>query len=526
VGEAAEAGIDVFRIFDSLNWIEGMKVAITAALETGRLVEAALCYSGDCADPAEDVYTLDYYVGLGRQVRALGVHLIAIKDMAGLLRPASARLLVGALRTEVGLPVHLHTHDSAGCGVAAILAAADAGAAVADVASASMAGGTSQPSMTAVVAALRDTPRDTGLDLAACDRAAEAWAGRRALYAGFEAPPGASATRVYEAEMPGGQYTNLRAQAEAVGLGARWPEVVGAYREVDRLLGRIVKVTPSSKAVGDFALFLVGRGLAASDLSEERLATPDGRAAAERLDFPESVVQLLGGQMGQPARGFPPLLQAVCCRGRQPLQVRPGAVLPPADLEAEARRLGVPPGEAAGRREVLSSLLYPGPAGELRAHARRFGDTSVLDTATFFGGMRPGDEIEARMEPGKTLVIRLTAIGEADSDGRRTLHFELNGTPRAISVIDQAVGVGGTARPSADPTDAEQVGSPMAGRVLRLLVERGAQVAAGAPLLALEAMKMETVVSAPHAGRVTALPVVPGDSVRPGDLLAVVRAGN
>ena len=523
VAAAADAGIDVFRIFDSLNWIEGMRVAIEAALETGRLVEGSLCYSGNCADPAEDLYTVEYYVGLARQLKSLGVHLIGIKDMAGLLRPAAATRLIRALRQEVGLAVHLHTHDTAGTGVATVLAAAEAGVEIADAAVASMAGGTSQPNLTAVVAALRGGPRDTGLSLDACDRAAEGWTARRAAYAAFEGPAGAGASGVYRAEMPGGQYTNLRAQAAALGMEGRWEEIVTAYQAVDRLLGRIIKVTPSSKAVGDFALFLVQQGIDPEALGESALATAAGQERVARFDFPESVVQLLGGQMGQPPRPFPPLLQAAVLKGRPPAAHRLGAVLPPIDLEAVREALSTSEGRPASAQDALTSVLYPEPYRLLRRHLEQYGDTSGLDTETFFTGMRPGDETEVDIEPGKTLVLRLTAIGAADSDGRRVLQFELNGTARAIAVVDRTIGIGGSARRTADPADPDQVASPMPGNVIRVEVERGAEVASGDPLLVLEAMKMQTVIRAPHGGQVTAVTVVNGDAVRAGDLLAVVR---
>ena len=523
VRQAADSGIDVFRIFDSLNWVEGMRVAIEAALETGSLVEGAICYTGDCADPAETVYTLEYYLDLARRLRALGVHLIGVKDMAGLLRPEAARLLVGALRAEIGLPVHLHTHDTAGWGIATILAAADAGVAIADVAVASLAGGTSQPSLTGVVAALRGTARDSGLDPEDCDRAAAYWAERRALYRAFEAPPGASGAGAVRSEMPGGQYTNLQAQAAAVGLDARWAEVVEAYRGVDHLLGRLVKVTPSSKAVGDLALFLVQQGLPFEALSEEALGTAEGRARVARLAFPESVRQLLAGEMGQPHRPFPPLLRQLVLGERQPLRGRAGAELPPVDLEAVRRQIAARTGRPASMEDALTEVLYPEPARALEAHRARFGDTAVLDTVSFVSGMRPGDEIELDIERGKTLVVRLVAIGEAGSDGQRTLQFELNGTARAITVVDRAVGVGGTARPVAEPADPDQVGSPMPGVISRVMAQRGDAVRPGEPLVAIEAMKMETVVHAPHDGQVTAIPVVVGDTVRQGDLVAVVR---
>jgi pyruvate carboxylase len=523
VAEAAEAGIDVFRIFDSLNWIEGMRVAIEAALRTGRLVEGTICYTGDCSSPHEDVYTVDYYVRLARALEAEGVHLLAIKDMAGVLKPQAARMLVRALKENVRVPIHLHTHDTAATGVATVLAAAEAGVDIADGAVASMAGGTSQPSLSAIVAALAGTPRDTGLDLGALDRAAERWATIRALYGMFESQPGAGAPGVYVHEMPGGQYSNLRAQAEAVGLGDRWPEVVATYAAVDRLLGRIVKVTPSSKAVGDFALFLLQQGIPPEALTEERLADPEHFERIRRLHFPESVVQLLGGQMGQKPGGFPPRLQAAVLKGQPAWTERPGALLPPVDLEAKARELGERLGRPVTRQEVLAAIFYERPFLELEEHRRAYGDTSALDTTTFLTGMRPGEEIEVDIEPGKTLIIRLVGVGAPGSDGRRSVYFELNGTPREIVVVDRSVGVGGTTRPTADPTDPEQVGSPMPGRVVKVVAERGRRVRQGEALVVVEAMKMETTVKAPHDGEVTALTVAPGDTVRTGDLVAVVR---
>lgn len=526
VRASAEAGIDVFRIFDSLNWVDGMRVAIEAALETGRLVEGTICYTGDCADPTETLYTIDYYLDMARRLCALGVHMIAIKDMAGLLRPAAAARLITALKSAVDVPIHLHTHDTAGWGIASILEAAQAGVDIADVAVASMSGGTSQPSLSAAVAALRGTRRDTRMDLAACDQAAAFWAERRPLYGAFEAPPGASGAGALQSEMPGGQYTSLFAQAETVGLAARWPEVVAAYREVDRLLGRIVKVTPSSKAVGDFALFLVQQDLSPADLSEATLSTPEGRARAARLDFPQSVRQLLAGEMGQPPRPFPPHLRDVVLRGATPIAGRLGALKPPVDLDAVKERIQQRTGQPASLRDALTEVLYPDQARALALHLQRFGDTSGLDTVSFFAGMRPGDEIEVEIERGKTLVIRLVAIGSADSDGRRVVHFELNGTPRAISTMDRSVGVGGTARPVADPADPDQVPSPMPGTIARCSVRRGDRVRRGDALVVIEAMKLETIVHAPHDGEVTALPVVPGDPVRHGDLVAVVRASD
>ncbi len=523
VRTAAEEGIDVFRIFDSLNSIDGMRVAIEAALTTGRLVEAAICYTGDCADPAEDLYTIDYYLRLASELKALGTHIIAIKDMAGLLVPRSAKLLVEALRREIGLPVHLHTHDTAGTGVSTVLAAAEAGAAICDVAVSSMAGGTSQPNMTAVIAGLRGTTRDPGVPLQACDQAAESWARIRRRYRRFETAPGEAAIGVHIHEMPGGQYTNLHAQAVAAELGDRWAEVVQAYSGVDRLLGRLVKVTPSSKAVGDFAVFLVSQGLRPGDLSEEALSDPERASRLRQLDFPESVVQLLSGYIGQPARPFPPRLKELVLKGQPPLEGRAGALLQPVDFDALQAEVAQRFHRKPDLRDALTYIFYPRPWEELLAHEAKYGSTSVLDTETFFEGVAPGDEIEVDIDRGMTLVVHLTSVSDADADGTRILYFELNGSPRSIAVADRSIATAAHERARADTADESQVGSPMPGEVIRMMATRGGGVHRGDPLLALEAMKMEVLVRAPHDGRVADIAVRVGDKVGVGDLLLVVE---
>lgn len=509
VKEAAETGIDLFRVFDSLNYLPNMQVAIEAVRKAGKLAEAAICYTGDLLQPGREKYDLKYYVGLAKEMEKAGAHLLAIKDMAGILKPEAARRLVKALKEEVGLPVHLHTHDTAGNGVAMVLKAAEAGLDIADAALGSMAGGTSQPSLNALVAALEGTHRATGLDLDDLQKLADYWESVRPAYAAFEAGPGGPNAAVYRHQMPGGQYTNLKQQAEAVGLGSRWPEVVQAYADVDALLGEMIKVTPSSKAVGDLAIFMVQQNLTPEELVRR----------APELDFPASVIDFLAGGLGQPPYGFPRELQQGVLRGRKPLKDRPGAYLKPADLEAAARELAERLGRTPTRPEVLSYLLYPKVFLDFARHQEEFGDTAVLDTPTFFYGLRLGEQVAVEIEPGKTLMIKLTAISEPTPDGTRVVYFELNGTPREVRVLDRAVAATGPGRPKAEKGDWREVGAGMPGKVLRVLVGPGDVVTKGEQLAVLEAMKMETTVTAPREGRVVEVLVQPGDSVAAGDLL-------
>jgi pyruvate carboxylase len=510
VKESAAAGIDVFRIFDALNYMPNLRLAIDAVRATGQLAEAAICYTGDILDPKRPKYDLAYYVDLARQLEALGANLLAIKDMAGLLKPAAAKKLVRALRQEVGLPIHLHTHDSAGGQIATYLEAAAEGVNVVDCAFAPLAGMTSQPSLNALAEALRFTPRDPGMAFDTLRVTADYWDGVRKQYRAFETGMLAASADVYLHEMPGGQYTNLYAQAQAVGLEAQWPEVVRTYAEVNRLFGDIVKVTPTSKVVGDMALFMVGNGLSADDVLN----------GSRELAFPESVIEFFEGRLGQPPGGFPKQLQQRVLRGRKPLRGRPGASLPPADFEATRDELQKRFKHAVGAQDLVSYLLYPRVVPDFVEHVRQYSDTSVLPTPVFFHGLAAGEETSVEIEPGKTLIIKFLTVGDPHEDGQRQVFFELNGQPREVLVADKALaGKGGKGRPKATPGDPLHVPAPMPGLVVTVVVAAGERVARGQKMLTMEAMKMETTLYAEHGGRIAELLVKPGTQVEAGDLL-------
>ncbi len=509
VKEAAEAGIDLFRIFDSLNWVPNMRVAMEAALETGKLCEAAICYTGDILDPGRPKYRLKYYVQLARELEKMGAHLLAIKDMAGLCKPYAAELLVRELRREVGIPIHFHTHDTSGVQSAAVLKAAEAGVDIADAAAAPLSGISSQPCLDSLVEALRHTPRDTGLDPDHLRQISRYWEHVRAFYAPFEAEVKASSSEVYLHEMPGGQYTNLLEQAQAVGLAGRWGEVCRMYAEVNRLFGDIVKVTPTSKVVGDMALFMI-----ANDLRVEDALDPK-----RDLSFPESVVDLMMGRMGQPPRGFPRRLRERVLRGQKPLSGRPGASLSPADFQDAAAQVQKLVAREPVSREVVSYLLYPRVFQEFAAHQQSYSDTSVLPTPVFFYGLEKNEEVPVEIERGKTLIIKFLNVGDPHPDGRRTVFFELNGQPREATVRDHSLEVEVTRHPKADTSDARQIAAPMPGSVVLVTVQQGDAVAQGQKLVTLEAMKMETVITAPCDGRVLDVLVKRGSQVEAGDLL-------
>jgi pyruvate carboxylase len=512
VKESAAAGIDLFRVFDALNYLPNLELAIDAVRDAGGLCEAAICYTGDILDPARDKYSLGYYVNLAKELEKRGTHLLGIKDMAGLCKPFAARALVRALRREVGLPIHFHTHDCAGGQVASLLLAAEEGVHVVDVAMAPFSGLTSQPSLHALVEALRLQERDPGLDLDALQEAADYWQDVRKFYGPFETGQLAPTADVYRNEMPGGQYTNLYHQAQALGLEERWHEVCAAYAEVNRLFGDIIKVTPTSKVVGDMALFMVGNNLTAADVTE----------GTRELAFPESVVEFFEGRLGPPPGGFPPTLQKRVLRGRKPIEGRPGASLPPADFAATRRDLEKQIGRPAGDRELLSYLLYPRVFPELAAHQARYSDTSVLPTPVFFYGMEPGEEVSIDIERGKTLIVKFLTVGEPHADGTRTVFFELNGQPREAVVLDRALG-GKAERRKAEPGNPLQVGAPMPGLVARVAVSADDAVVAGQKLFTLEAMKMETTLYAERDGEVAEVLVQAGAQVEGGDLLLRYR---
>jgi pyruvate carboxylase len=509
VAESAAAGIDLFRVFDSLNWIPSMEVAIEAVVEAGALCEAAVCYTGDILDPKRDKYSLGYYVDLAKELERRGANLIAIKDMAGLCKPYAARRLVQALRDAVGLPIHFHTHDIGGAQAASVLQAAEVGLDIADGAMASMSGLTSQPPLNAIVESLRFTPRASAVDAEAMIAISEYWAGVRSLYTPFESGMNAPSAEVYAYEMPGGQYTNLFQQAKALGLDGRWHEVCQAYQQVNVSFGDIVKVTPSSKVVGDMALFVV-----ANNLTQEDLLDP-----ARELAFPESVVEFFEGKLGQPPGGFPKELQARILRGKKPLTARPGADLPDADLGAAKEQASAQLGYLATDRDALSHEIYPRVFPDFAAHVKSYGNTSVLPTPVFFYGPTAGVEYEVEIEPGKTLILKLIAIGEPHDDGTRTVFFELNGQPREVVVADRSLASTVQAAPKADPSDPFQIGSPLPGLVVGIAVNVGDPVRKGQKLLSLEAMKMETTLYAERPARVAEITTAVGRQVEAGDLL-------
>src|SRR5438876_821062 len=514
VREAHAQGIDIFRIFDSLNSIKNMRVAIDAALQAGAVCEAAVCYTGDLLDKSRPQYSLKYYVALAKQLERLGTHFLAIKDMAGLCKPYAAFELVKALRQEVGVPIHFHTHDTSGINAASVLKAADAGADVADAAVAAVSGGTSQPNLNSIVAALRHTPRDTQLDIEALNECSDYWETVRTYYLPFDSGPKAGSARLYQHEIPGGQYTNLREQASALGLGHRWREVEKMYAEVNQLFGDIVKVTPSSKVVGDMTLFLMAKELQPKDVL--------GLDGNHDVPFPNSVVEMFSGALGVPPGGWPKKLQKIILRGREPCKGRPGASLPAVDFEQEQKQLEQRVGHPVRRDDLLSYLLYPEVFSKFDRFRQAYADVSVLPTPAFFYGLNSGEEITVEIESGKSLIIKFLTFSEPHPDGTRTLFFELNGQPREINVRDKALRITERTHPKADPADPGQVGAPTAGVVSSVAVQANHAVERGAKLLTLEAMKMQSNIYAPVSGRIAKVLVAAGQQVEAKDLLVAI----
>jgi len=513
VKEAAGAGIDVFRVFDALNWVPNMRVAMEAVIETGALCEASICYTGDILDPARTKYDLDYYLDLARDLESMGAHMLAIKDMAGLCKPAAAKQLVAALRDAVEIPIHFHTHDTAGIQAASVLAASDEGLDVVDAAMAPLSGGTAQPNLNTLVAAMASGERCPELDPASLDAIAAYWRAVREFYVPFESEVLPASSDLYRHEMPGGQYTNLIQQARALGLADRWSEICRVYADVNEFLGDIVKVTPTSKAVGDLALFLI-----ANDLSVEELARGD-----RELAVPASVIDLVGGRMGQPPGGFPEVAQRVVLRGAAPMTGRPGEELEPADFETATRETETLLGREPRPSEVVSRLLYPKVFDDFVAHEKSYGDTSAVPTPAFFYGLEPGEEIAVDIEPGKTLIVKFLTVGEPHPDGRRTVFFELNGQPRDVTIVDRALDADLPQRRRADPAEPSHVGTSMPGMVVTVAVQPGDSVRKGQKLLSLEAMKMETTIYAERDGTVGEVLVSPGTQVETGDLMLIVE---
>jgi pyruvate carboxylase len=513
IARAAAGGIDVFRIFDSLNWVENMRVPIEAVLQSGKLCEAAICYTGNLSDPREKKYTLDYYLALARELKAAGTHVLGIKDMAGLCRPRAAYALVKALKEEVGLPVHFHTHDTSGIAGASVLAAIEAGADAVDGAIDAMSGLTSQPNLGSIVEALRFAPRDSGIDPAKLRLLSSYFEQVRRLYAAFESDIRSGASEVYVHGMPGGQYTNLREQARALGIdNAHWPDVAEAYADVNALFGDIVKVTPTSKVVGDLALLMVTSGLTPQQVLDPQVNVP----------FPESVVQLFRGDLGQPYGGFPPALQRKVLKGAAPLERRPGAEMPAVDLQAERAGIQQKLARPVTDEELASYLMYPRVWLEFAAERALYGDVGILPSAVFFYGMEPGQEESVELERGKTLIVRYVAASEPHEDGTRTVFFELNGQPRSVRVPDRSQVAKRPPQRKAEAGNPRHVGAPMPGTLATIAVAVGRKVARGDLLATLEAMKMETAVRAEVEGEVAEVLVSPGQQVDAKDLLVVL----
>jgi pyruvate carboxylase len=536
VKHAAASGMDIFRIFDSLNYLPNLRVAMETVQDTHAVCEAAICYSGDILDERRDKFTLKYYVKMAKEVERMGAHVLAIKDMAGLCRPHAAHKLVKTLKEEIGLPVHFHTHDTSGVNAASVLRAAEAGVDIVDLATASMSGSTAQPNLNSVVAALQHTPRDTGLDLAALDQFSDYWEQVRTFYAPFDTAPKTGSAEVYLHEMPGGQYTNLKEQAASMGVAHRWPEIARTYAEVNRLFGDIIKVTPSSKVVGDMALFLFSRGIKPADV----VNLPPGETP-----FPESVIDMLTGGLGWPDGGWPvPVWRAVLgeakfkaaqkkyladvAAAKQRAQKKSKIENPKSKIaESVLKKLRAELADKIRREptddEFYSHLMYPAVFADFAKHQREFGDVSVLPTPAFFYGLKPREEISVEIEEGKVLIIRLVSVGEPDKDGRRPVTYELNGITREVFIQDRSVAATAKSRPKADLADPRQIAAPIPGLIAVLSASVGAKVAKGDRLFMMEAMKMQTSVYAPADGVVAELHAAVGDTVEAKDLVVKLR---
>ncbi len=509
VQQSADAGVDVFRIFDCLNWVENMRIAIDAVRETGKIAEAAICYTGDILDPMRPKYDLRYYVELAKELESAGAHILGIKDMAGLLKPAAARVLIRALKQEVGLPIHFHTHDTSGAAAATVLAAVDEGVDAFDAAMDSMSGLTSQPCLGSIVAALKNGEQDPGLDLASIRTISDYWEEVREQYAAFEPDIRSGASEVYLHEMPGGQFTNLKEQAASLGLAGRWHEVARAYADVNMAFGDIVKVTPSSKVVGDMALMMV-----TSDTSIEDVLDPD-----TDITFPESVVSLFAGELGQPPGGFPEALQQKVLKSRKPITVRPGSLLEPVDLDSERRKLAKGHEHPISDYDLASYLMYPKVFTEFRHHRDKYGNVGVLPTHVYFYGMQPEEELVTTMDDGREVVIHYLTSGETDDRGYRRVFFAINGQPSSVIVEDRRSQSAHRANEQADSTNPDHVGAPMPGVVSTISVEVGQQVKRGDTLLTMEAMKMETSITAERDATIKRILAKIGDQFDAKDLL-------
>jgi pyruvate carboxylase len=515
VKQSAQNGIDVFRIFDSLNWIPGMEVALDEVLNQGKIAEATICYTGDILDTTREKYNLDYYVRMAKELEKRGTHIIGIKDMSGLLKPNAAYKLVKALKNEVAVPIHLHTHDTSGNGVAACLMAAEAGVDIIDAAISSMSGLTSQPSLNSIVAALEHGERETGIDLDKLQIIADYWSDVRPVYKDFESGLKAASAEIYRYEIPGGQYTNLKPQVESFGLGHKFQEVKEMYKTVNEMLGDIVKVTPSSKAVGDMAIFMVQNDLTPENILEK------GRG----LDFPDSIVSFFEGMMGQPEGGFDPELQKVVLKDRKPITCRPGELLEPEDFDYIENGLHEYFDLDDDPRHVISYAMYPKVYTDYLTTMQKDGRFSLMGSDVFFHGLREGEISEVMLEEGRVLVIRLVEIHDPDAEGYRDVDFEVDGNRRSVRIKDEAAASAVTATTIrfADESNNMEVGANIPGNIVKVLVSEGENVEEGQPIAVIEAMKMETNIISKAAGTIDEVLVKAGDQVKAGQLVATLK---
>ncbi len=513
IKQAVESGIDVFRVFDSLNWVTNMKVAMDAVLETNAICEAAICYTGDLLDPKRTKYTLDYYVKMAKELEGHGAHILAIKDMAGLLKPYAAHKLVSALKSELKIPIHLHTHDTSGGQIATLIKAAEAGVDIVDVAMGSLSGLTSQPNLNTLVEMLRFHERDTGMDFKALGLLSDYWEVVREYYAPFESIQKASTAEVYHHEIPGGQFTNLFQQAHSMGLAHRWHEITDVYADVNHLFGDIVKVTPSSKVVGDMTLFLVTNNINAQDIV----------SGGREISFPNSVIEFFEGRLGQPTGGFPKDVQDKILRGAIASMERPGANLPPVDFEEIKKEVESKISRTITNEELMSYLMYPDVFIQYAEHRKKYDDVSVIPTDVFFYGLPMNEEVTIDIEEGKSLIFKLIAISPPNVEGNCTIFFELNGQPREVVIANRKVAASVIRRPRAEEGNIKHVGAPMPGMIVNVKVAVDRKVAKNDPLLIMEAMKMEATIYTEHDGEIGQVLVKAKDCVEAGDLLIVYK---
>lgn len=518
IKESANSGIDIFRIFDSLNWLKGIEVSLDEVLKANKVAEVALCYTGDILDENRDKYSLKYYVDKAKEIEKMGAHILAIKDMSALLKPYAAKKLIKALKDEVSIPIHLHTHDTTGNGVATVLMAADAGVDIVDTTFNSMSGLTSQPALNSIVAALNNTNRDTGIDIGGIQKLSDYWDAVRPVYNQFESDLKSGSAEIYKFEIPGGQYSNLKPQVESFGLGHRFNEVKKMYKKVNDLLGDIIKVTPSSKMVGDMAIFMVQNDLTPENIYEK----------AKNMAFPDSVVSYFKGMMGQPEGGFPKELQKIVLKGEEPITVRPGELLPPEDFDKIKNYLKDKYKFNPCNRDILSYALYPDVFEDFIKSVLKYGDLSLMGSDVFFHGLAEGETSEIEVAEGKTMIVQLIEIGKLDKEGFRTIDFEINGNRREIRIKDKTERAKSALsldnpKKMADSSNKLEIGASIPGNIISILVKEGQEVKEGESLAIIEAMKMETNIVASCDGVVENIFAKEGQQVKTGELLVKLK---